>query len=1445
MSADWILLQLLVLLSSLLCPALCEATVSYVKPTQPLNATCPGQPCYTLEDYLHNSTRYFLSNATFKFLSGYHNVCCSFDVHGIEKLAFAPYLVGTTVIITSVTASPLTQPTVTLKFQSVSEISIIDMMFHQIGIAFDNCTDISLFDLNSGSNLASAIAMTNVYGSVNISQFKHTVSGEAGYSIDMNWSVAHPPFSTSTTVTLQGINITGHDMKGMGVGISGCLPGDVLLKDSIFSGLDLAFSLNLSASCSSPHISHEGLGWSVFSPTLCLHNVSYERNKKAIEFDSARNATITDCLFEGMEDGAVFGVNSVIIVNGSTVFTGNTGYYGGAIYLYKNNALTMQDATTLMDNIAHFGGAVNVNENNTISLEGSVSLSNNSASIGGAIYAFVINTITLQDNASLASNSANEGGAVFLDHNNVITIGGFVELANNNAQLLGGGGILAFLNNTITLRGNASLAGNTAPGGGAVYLDRNNAITIGDFVELANNNGQVFGGGIVALLYNTITLRGKASLAGNCGYHGGAVFLLRNNAITIGGFVELANNNGQSVGGGILAIQNNSISLRGNAVLTGNYASLGGGAVYSQQGNAITIQGSVKFVDNNAQSYGGAIGSLTDTNITIVGNVTLRANKAYTGGGIFVGRENTVIVKDGVTFTDNAADEAGGAVFVGSQNYIALFGNVSFRHNTAAKGGAIALGDSFIDLPLIIEARILFENNTAHEVGGALFFTGFDQFLIRQCSLNLLPLNMTAHTQDVFIFIENTAMSGDVMYGAYLDFRCYENKKKPGQEVLISNLSKVIKTVSFFSPSFIDDFSLISSDPLAVRFCNKDRTPICFSNTTFNISVYPGQLFQVPVVTVGDMCGVVSAPVLATVERVCSAKLGNKLQYKQTTNSKECSSFQYSILTNLTDRECVLTLSLIGSVIINIANSTIQINALVLGCPEGFTLYGSYCDCELQLKLIGAICNITEQSIVRRGTTWIGVSDNGSNLLVFSPVCLLDYCKSVSVKLLINQTLTDEDSQCTANRSGILCGHCKDNFSLALGGNRCLPDCSYNSLSLIVAFVFAGITLVLFIKILNLTVSQGSLNGLIFYANIIGASQPFVFTNSDIRLVHFLATFIAWVNLDLGIETCFLYGMNGTTKAWLQFVFPVYIWAIAFFIIVLSHYSVHASRLFGNNSVHVLATLILLSYSKMLRAVISALSVAQIQFLDGSNMLVWERDGNIRYLTGEHIPLFAIALAVLVLLLFPFTLILFSIQWLQRGTHFRVLRWVTKLMPFFEAFTGPLKYQHRYWVGLLLFIRCILLIVFSTTTGHKFTASLYSIAIAVFVLLAISGSPYRNTYLTVLEKSYILNLGLLSTGTLYTRYSTSDNQEALTIMSVGMVFLQFVATVVYHCCVKLRDPVKRLVTKIREKEELQVVTNTEGCSFESFEVSDQQPLIRPSFQIIDGRPGRDKNGDAS
>ena len=144
--------------------------------------------------------------------------------------------------------------------------------------------------------------------------------------------------------------------------------------------------------------------------------------------------------------------------------------------------------------------------------------------------------------------------------------------------------------------------------------------------------------------------------------------------------------------------------------------------------------------------------------------------------------------------------------------------------------------------------------------------------------------------------------------------------------------------------------------------------------------------------------------------------------------------------------------------------------------------------------------------------------------------------------------LKQPDTQCSFHHSGALCGACEPGLSLALGSPQCLSHCSNHYISLLTAFSIAGLVLVLFIKILDLTVAVGTINGLIFYANIIQAAQDTFIPASD---TNPLTVFTAWLNLDLGIETCFFHGLDGYWKTWLQFVFPFYIWAIILLIIYI------------------------------------------------------------------------------------------------------------------------------------------------------------------------------------------------------------------------------------------------------------------------------------------------------
>ena len=52
-----------------------------------------------------------------------------------------------------------------------------------------------------------------------------------------------------------------------------------------------------------------------------------------------------------------------------------------------------------------------------------------------------------------------------------------------------------------------------------------------------------------------------------------------------------------------------------------------------------------------------------------------------------------------------------------------------------------------------------------------------------------------------------------------------------------------------------------------------------------------------------------------------------------------------------------------------------------------------------------------------------------------------------------------------------------------------------------------------------------------------------------------LSQFISWINLNFGIEVCFVPGLTGYIKAWLQFVFPGYIFLILLLIVIFARYS--------------------------------------------------------------------------------------------------------------------------------------------------------------------------------------------------------------------------------------------------------------------------------------------------
>ena len=334
-----------------------------------------------------------------------------------------------------------------------------------------------------------------------------------------------------------------------------------------------------------------------------------------------------------------------------------------------------------------------------------------------------------------------------------------------------------------------------------------------------------------------------------------------------------------------------------------------------------------------------------------------------------------------------------------------------------------------------------------------------------------------------------------------------------------------------------------------------------------------------------------------------------------------------------------------------------------------------------------------------------------------------------------------------------------------------------------------GVVLVCLLLVCKLTVATGTLSGLVFYANIVGANciifLPVESTNP------FLSVFIAWLNLDFGIETCFYNGLDVYSKTWLQFVFPVYIWLLVGLMILVSHYSRRFAKLLGSNPVSVLATLILLSYTKILHTLIAVIYVTYLEYPTYKRW-VWLYDANIDYLSGKHIPLFVVAVLVFLFLFLPYTFLLLFGQWLQAISHLRLLSWVNsaRLKPFMDSYHAPYKAKHRYWPGLLLVLRFVLLLVFAFEFNPQQDTSINLLAILVVTGILhfwawISGGVYRNWFLNVLEGSFALNLIILAAATYHVRL-TRGNQLAAGNTSVSIAIATFIGILTYHILQQLR-----------------------------------------------------------
>ena len=703
-----------------------------------------------------------------------------------------------------------------------------------------------------------------------------------------------------------------------------------------------------------------------------------------------------------------------------------------------------------------------------------------------------------------------------------------------------------------------------------------------------------------------------------------------------------------------------------------------------------------------------------------------------------------------------------------TRSLVTIKNNLIFTNNIGVVGGGLAINDSS-QLKLTSTAYLEFIDNHASYKGGGIYVE----------ESNSIDIKLMAPNISLTLINNSAGLVGGDMYGYY----------KPSAYYYQFNLTNphISSTGNNWKICFCDPHDAINI------------TTKCSQYNIRKPHIYAGQTLKIYVALFSKNYFGLSTPTDGIVTLFRPLDMDNQTYIPNT-----CSLIEYTPKLIPTRDQSLVLLS---------SCCRISFNFIFNECPIGFSTNSSQgsCTCSQSVSRENVTCDINSLTITHNGLLWIGTYDTSTpfnanatnpNECIINEDCLL-YCSPNPVTFKLNDT----DTQCVDNKGQRMCGSCREGYSLLMGSNKC-GHChnNYMMIAWIALFAVMGVLLVVLLIALNLTVSVGTLNGLLFYANIVKLYEP-VFSRKGALPV--LSQVISWINLDFGFEICFYSGMDSYAKQWLQFAFPLYLWIIIIIIIQLCRRYGKISRLMGSHAVPVLSTLTFLSYTKLVRTIVIVLHKREVT-LHCTNESVrsvslWYEDLNVEYAKGKHAGLFGFALLVSVFFVIPYTLFLLCHPVLEKYlSHFKLFKSWSRFKPIIDAYSGPMKDEYRFWPGLLLMTRIPVLL---TVTFLKNESRVLLLAVAAIILSLsfIFGGVYRKKLNNMIEFWFLLNLCIMASLSVV---FTDESKVLIWYNTCLSVFiLSFILIVVYHLYLQLSHTkcydalIKKLFKKQDEDDE--------------------------------------------
>ena len=1118
---------------------------------------------------------------------------------------------------------------------------------------------------------------------------------------------------------------------------------------------------------------HGGVINTVGSSSLNISNNTFISNSAkyggVMATSDNSSITISNCNFtfnNAIEGGVMRTYYGSTFTIYKSNFTSNIATYGGVMGTSSDSSFIISNSN-FSSNSATYGGVMRTSGDSSFTISNSY-FTSNSATYGGVMRTRQDTSFTIS-NSNFTSNSATFGGVMKTYDNSLFTI--FESNFKDNSATYGG--VMRTSRDSSFTISNSYFTSNGATNGGVMQTLGDSSFVISNSTFTSNNATY---GSVMRTYDNSFFVTHKNNFTSNMATHGGVVRISGNTTFTISSSNFILNK-ATRVGGVITCFQSKVIFSRDSTTNMLNNQASEGGAILAIE-SKIIMYGEITIANNNmikiANSSGGGI-SLNHSHLEIIGKCNLANNSAVRGGGIRATSSTVAVYQTGTLQLINNNAKLGGGMYLelnSKLHVLKVAPNLesiyclTFMGNNAYYGGAVYVADH--------------TNTDSCTRDNQCFIQTFELYPVYDEYSNIETVYM--------LFQNNTATKqGSNLFGGQLD-RCIPNISA---EIYLNQTTYYDSGVTYLQNISNIHLDSISSKPVRVCFCNYTMKPDC-SYQLPAIKVKKGETFKVLVVAVDQAKNIVKADITTSISSPDSSFGEGQHTHRVERN---CTELSYNLFSrHKSEKINLFANGPCGNATFSTGQVTIEFTDCT--CPIGFaplsnsqTSTNCECICDSKLSPFITNCNYTTRSVLRVGTnSWITyINDTDPPGYIKYPKCHFDYCKPLTKNISINFNLpSGADAQCAYNRTGVLCGACGGKFSLSLASSRCLP-CQHHwpavCIVILLVSIVAGILLVTALIALNMTVSIGLINGFIFYANIVSAGSAVFFPSSE---PSFPSVFVAWLNLDIGIDVCFIDGLDAYIKTWLQLAFPMYIIFLVVMVIILSEYSPRFAGLIGKRDpVSTLATLILLSYAKLLSVTITVLSFAVLDYPDSKQEIVWLPDGNVKYFQGKHIPLALVAIFIIIIGL-PYTILLLLWQWIVRVPRWKIFIWTrnAKLSTFITTYNVPQSSKYRYWTGLLLLVRVVLYVTASVTVSTNSQTLPLITGVLIGILFCIKGvfgvKTYKNSIVNVVDTVNYLNLLLLAFFSLYDFKRNIAKQTAIIYISVIITLILFIVSLCYH-----------------------------------------------------------------